>query len=213
MNAPKHPAAESLEPTVESRREDELYFRRLGVPYTADGLLKVLNAKRPKTALPIACHSLADLNATEAIPVLKSLADFPIADVKATSVLAVARLAGRAETPWLIECLTRKGTDKSYVAWALAAVADPLAYDAVTKWFEPILRKLERSPTADPRGSAIYAVAYLEQVAPFIPGASALLERFRIVAPSLESTVRLQLAHATHMFSHWKVRNEGVDHA
>jgi hypothetical protein len=208
MNVPRHPAAASLEPTVESRREDELYFRRLGVAYTPDALLKVLTEKKPKTALPIACHSLADQEATEAVPVLKGLVDFPIADVKASSVLAVARLAGRAETPWLIECLSRKGTDKSYVLWALAAVADPLASDAVTKWFEPILRRLERSPAADPRGSVIYAVAYLEQVAPVIPRASALLERFRTVAPSLESLVRLQLAHATHMFSHWKVKND-----
>ena len=208
MNAPQHPAAASLEPTVEGRGENELYFRRLGVAYTPDGLLEVLKARKPKTALPIACHGLADLNATEAVPVLKSLADFPIADVKASSVLAVARLAGRAETPWLIECLSRKGTDKGYVLWALAAVADPLAYTAVVTWFEPILRKLERSPAADPRGSAIYAVAYLEQVAPFIPEASALLEHFRTVAPSLEPPIRLQLAHATHMFSHWKVKND-----
>ena len=208
MNVPRHPAAASLEPTVESRREDELYFRRLGVAYTLDALLKVLTERKPKTALPIACHSLADQEATEAVPVLKGLVDFPIADVKASSVLAVARLAGRAETPWLIECLSRKGTDKSYVLWALAAVADPLASDAVTKWFEPILRRLERSPAGDPRGSVIYAVAYLEQVAPVIPRASALLERFRTVAPSLESLVRLQLAHATHMFSHWKVKND-----
>lgn len=208
MKPAQHPAAASLEPTVERRREDELYFRHLGIAYTPDGLLKVLKEKKPKTALPIACHSLADLNATEAVPVLKSLADFPIADVKATSVLAVARLAGRAETPWLIECLSRKGTDKGYVLWALAAVADSRAYDAVTKWFEPILRKLERNPAADPRGSVIYAVAYLEQVARFTPGAYALLERFRTVAPSLEHPVRLQLAHATHMFSHWTVKND-----
>jgi hypothetical protein len=208
MNAPQHPAAASLEPTVERRREDELYFRRRGVAYTPDGLLKVLREKKPKTALPIACHSLADLNVREAVPVLKSLADFPIADVKASSVLAVARLAGRAETPWLIECLSRKRTDKGYVLWALAAVADPRAYDAVTKWFEPILRKLERSPAADPRGSVIYAVAYLEQVAPFTPGAYALLERFRTVAPSLEHLIRLQLAHATDMFAHWKGEND-----
>ena len=45
--------------------------------------------------------------------VLKTLADYPVEDVRATSVLAVARLAGREETPWLVECLSRRGTLKS----------------------------------------------------------------------------------------------------
>jgi hypothetical protein len=90
------------------------YFRKLGVKYEADALIDLLRREKPKSAMPAACHSLADLNARHAVPVLKTLADYPVQDMKATSVLAVARLAGSEETPWLVECLSRKGTLKGY---------------------------------------------------------------------------------------------------
>jgi hypothetical protein len=104
-----HPSAASLVRDDEDVRGDMAYFRKLGIPYEPKSLVEVLTCHKPKSAMPIACHSLADMRAKEAIPVLKSLADFPIEDVKATSVLAVARLCGKDETPWLVECLTRKG--------------------------------------------------------------------------------------------------------
>src|SRR6185503_1104854 len=144
-----HPSAATLVRDGEDVREDMAYFRKLGIPYDPKSLIEVLTRHKPKSAMPVACHSLADMRAKEAIPVLKTLADFPMEDVKATSVLAVARLCGKDETPWLVECLTRKGTLKGYVLWALAAVADPMAYPAVKAWFAPQLRKLERNPEAD----------------------------------------------------------------
>lgn len=78
--------------------QDQAYFRRLGVAYDVQGLLGVLRGHKPRSAMPLACHALADLQATEALPVLKALADFSIQDVKATSVLAVARLCGADAT-------------------------------------------------------------------------------------------------------------------
>src|SRR5687768_3399147 len=126
-----HPAAAALLPFEERLEDDVSYFRKLGVKYEADALIDLLKREKPKSAMPVACHSLADLNARHAVPVLKTLADYPVEDVKATSVLAVARLAGSEETAWLVECLSRKGTLKSYVLWALAVVGDPAAYVAV----------------------------------------------------------------------------------
>ena len=141
-----HPTAEVLLPDEERITDDVSYFRKLGVKYEADALIGLLEREKPRSAMPAACHSLADLNAKHAVPVLKTLADYPVEDVKATSVLAVARLAGSEETPWLVECLSRKGTLKGYVLWALAAVGDPAAYGAVRAWFEKDLRKLESNP-------------------------------------------------------------------
>ena len=159
-----HPTSAMLLPFEGSVEDDMPYFRKLGVKYEADALIDLLKREKPKSAMPFACHSLADLNANHAVPVLKTLADYPIQDVKATSVLAVARLAGSDETQWLVECLSRKGTLKGYVLWALAAVGDPAAYGAVKTWFERHLRKLERNSNCDPLGNVMFAVAYLEQM-------------------------------------------------
>ena len=197
-----HPTFESLLFSLKTMKEDEVYYRRIGVAYTPEGLMKVLQDKKPKSAMPLVCHSLADIGATQAVPLLKSLVDFPIADVKAASVLAVARLAGKDETSWMIECLSRKGTDKTYVLWALAAVGDPLACEAVSKWFEPLLRKLEKNPEADPRGNAVFAIAYLEQIT--APKAADLVQRFQKIAESLPLSTRQQLANHTRIFSSWK---------
>lgn len=198
-----HPAAASLERDAEDVRSDMAYLRKLGIRYDTDALIDILTRQKPKAAMPAVCHSLADLGAREAIAPLKSLVDFPMEDVKASSVLAVARLCGKDETPWLVECLTRRGTLKGYVLWALAAVGDPAAYAAVKAWFVPQLAKLERTPEADSRGNVVFAVAYLEQVTQHYPEAGELLERFRRIAPQLRN-LHSELALFTRMFSAWK---------
>jgi hypothetical protein len=202
MTLPLHPAAASVEWVATRQPEDEAYFRKLSIAYTSEGLLGVLTNEKPKSAMPSACHGLANLKAFQALPVLKRLAAYPKSDVKACSVLAVARLAGKTETPWLVECLSLKGTDKGYVLWALAMGADPAAYHAVRAWFEPVLRKLERDPTSDSWGRHIHAVAYLEQVVHVNPEAQELLKRYRVVVPTLDCSQRNQLAGQTLMFSH-----------
>ncbi len=199
-----HPTAAGLLPFEERLESDRVYFRRLGVKYEAEALIDLLRREKPRSAMPVACHSLADLNARHAVPVLKTLADYPVEDVKATSVLAVARLAGREETAWLVECLSRKGTLKGYVLWALAAVGDPAAYGAVKAWFETLLRKLERDSTGDPRGNVVFAVAYLEQMTEHHPEVMELLDRFKGVAPKLPRHVRSQLGHFTRLFAEAK---------
>ena len=204
MTEELHPAAASLVPYEEGLRDDREYFRKLGVAYEADALIDLLKREKPKSAMPVACHSLADLNARHAVPILKTLADYPLQDVKATSVLAVARLAGREETPWLVECLSRKGTLKGYVLWALAAVADPAAYGPVKAWFEKQLRKLEKAPAVDPTGNVAFAVAYLEQMTDYHPEVLGLLDRLKAVAPVLPRNVRSELGQFTRMFAGWQ---------
>lgn len=196
-----HPAAATLESVNLQRLSDEMYFHHLGIPYVPEPLLKVLRERKPKTAIPAACHGLANLGAKEAIPELKALADFSKADVKATSVLAIARLGGHEETSWLTDCLSAQGTDKGYVMWALAAVGDPAAYGAVRHWFEPILKKLEKDPDSDRRGRSVFAIAYLEQITDAHPEAAALLKRFHTVVPSLDPSVRTQLAQFTRSYA------------
>ena len=201
-----HPTAAALLPYEERLEDDVSYFRKLGVKYEADTLVDLLKREKPKSAMPVACHSLADLNAKHAVPVLKTLADYPVEDVKATSVLAVARLAGREETAWLVECLSRKATLKGYVLWALAAVGDPAAYVAVRTWLERQLRKLERDPAGDPRGNVVFAVAYLEQMTEHHPEVTELLDRFKDVAPRLPGHVRSELGYFTRLFADGKTR-------
>jgi len=195
-----HPAAATLRPDVERFAEDAAYFRKLGVKYEADALIALLQRQKPRSAMPAACHSLADLNAGHAVPLLKTLADYPVQDVKATSVLAVARLAGRDETPWLVECLSRKGTDKGYVLWALAAVGDPAAYEGVEAWFEKRLRQLEKDPVRDTQTNAVFAVAYLEQTTSGHPEGVELLDRFQAIEPTLHRHVQTALTTFTRTY-------------
>ena len=196
-----HPTAALLLQYEERVNDDMSYFRKLGVKYEADALIDLLKREKPKSAMPVACHSLADLNAKHAVPVLKTLADYPVQDVKAASVLAVARLAGSDETPWLVECLSSKRTLKGYVLWALAAVGDPAAYGAVKTWFETHLRKLERNPTSDSLGTVVFAVAYLEQMTDQHPDVMGLLDRFKVVVPKLPRNIPSELGHFTRMFA------------
>ncbi len=204
-----HPTAAVLLPDDESVTDDMAYFRKLGVKYEVDALIDLLRREKPKSAMPAACHGLANLHATHAVPVLKTLADYPVQDVKASSVLAVARLAGSEETPWLVECLSRKGTLKGYVLWALAAVGDPAAYGAVKTRFEKDLRKLEGDPTGDSLGHVVFAVAYLEQMTERHPEVMGLLDRFTVVVPMLRGNVRSQLGVFTRMFAIPKKPREG----
>jgi hypothetical protein len=201
-----HPTAAALLPFEERLEDDASYFRKLGVKYEAGALIDLLRREKPRSAMPVACHSLGDMDAKQAVPVLKTLADYPVEDVKATSVLAVARLAGSEETAWLVECLSRKGTLKSYVLWALAAVGDPAAYGAVSTWFEKRLRQLEKNPAGDPRGNVVFAVAYLEQMTVHHPEVMELLDRFRAVAPKLPRSVRSELGHFTRLFADGKTK-------
>ena len=196
-----HPTAAALLPDDDRVNDDISYFRKLGVKYEADALIDLLKREKPKSAMPAACHSLADLSAKHAVPILKTLADYHVQDVRAASVLAVARLAGRDQTPWLVECLSRKGTLKGYVLWALAAVGDPAAYGAVKTWFEKHLRKLERDPTSDSLGNVVFAVAYLEQITEHHTEVTALLDRFTVVVPKLPRHFPSELGHFTRMFA------------
>lgn len=196
-----HPAAASLESVNQQRVSDEMYFRHLGIPYEPETLLNVLRERKPKTAMPAACHGLANLGAKEAIPELKALANFSKADVKATSVLAIARLGGRQEASWLADCLAANGTDSGYVMWALAAVGEPASYEAVRHWFEPILKKMEKDPNFDRRGRSVFAIAYLEQITDAHPEASVLLKRFHALVPSLDPVIRIQLTQFTRSYA------------
>lgn len=190
-----------LLPYEERLNDDMSYFRKLGVKYEADALIDLLKRGTPKSAMPVACHSLADLNAKHAVPALKTLADYPVEDVKAASVLAVARLAGSDETPWLVECLSMKRTLKGYVLWALSAAGDPAACGAVKTWFEKHLRKLERDPTSDSLGNVVFAIAYLEQMTEHHPEVIGLLDRFKVVVPKLPRNIPSELGHFTRMFA------------
>ncbi len=93
------------------------------------------------------------------------------------------------------------------VLWALAAVGDPAAYEAVRAWFEKLHRKLERDPTSDSPGNVVFAVAYLEQMTEHHAEVMGLLERFKGVAPKLPGNVRLDLGYFTQLFADGKSKH------
>ena len=89
-----HPSAAKLARDDEDVRDDMAYFRKLGIPYEPKSLIEVLTRHKPKSAMPIACHSLADMRAKEAIPVLKS---WPTSRFKTSRPLPFWQLLDSAE--------------------------------------------------------------------------------------------------------------------
>ena len=77
-----HPTAAMLLPYEERLKDNMSYFRKLGVKHEADALIDLLKREKPKSAMPVAWHSLADLNAKHAIPFLKTLAEYPVHDIR-----------------------------------------------------------------------------------------------------------------------------------
>jgi hypothetical protein len=118
---------------------------------TEDFLLRLIEEKKTKTDVYWSAIGLRSCGTKRCIPALKALADHPSQDVKSVAMLTIAQVAGDAETAYYVECLNnRQYRAKSYALWAIGAVGDSSALDAVHSYVQRSKKALSQ-PSFDPR--------------------------------------------------------------
>jgi len=86
---------------------------------------------------------LRDCGTGRSIPHLVAKLDYPMQDVKCTSILTIAHIAGAAETElYARTLLDPKYREKSYAMWAIRDAADERAVEAVISYFRKNLSKI-----------------------------------------------------------------------
>ena len=138
------------------------HFRRKKLEWTETYFLNVLATSEKKYDVYFATIALRDCGTERCIPALKAKLHYPMRDVKCTSILTIAHIAGPAETGLYAESLldpTYK--EKGYAMWAIGDAADERAIDAVLTYFKKNLAKL-RSGTLH-NGTVGYGFEYLHK--------------------------------------------------
>lgn len=131
----------SLEPT--SRSIIEEHFTRKKLKWEEDYFLRMLSSDK-RHDVYFAVIALRDCGTERSIAPLKSLLHHPMQDVKATSILTIAHIAGARETEFYAQALLDPAYPlKDYAMWALEDSADERAVDAVLQYFKANRSKLK----------------------------------------------------------------------
>jgi hypothetical protein len=119
------------------------HFRRKKLEWTEAYFVNVLETSEKKYDVYFATIALRDCGTERCIPALKAKLNYSMQDVKCTSILTIAHIAGARETSLYAESLldpTYK--EKGYAMWAICDAADERAVDAVLTYFKKNLAKL-----------------------------------------------------------------------
>ncbi|QDU83744.1 hypothetical protein Pla163_08450 [Planctomycetes bacterium Pla163] len=120
-------------------------IRRKDFEWSEAFFLSILEAPRTKMEVYWTVLALRDCGTAASVPALKELLYFPKQDVKACSVLTIALIAGASESKLYGDLLLDpKYSEKGYAMWAIAAVADHRAIDAVVAYFRKNTGKIRR---------------------------------------------------------------------
>ena len=121
------------------------HFRRKNLEWTEEYFLNVLDTSERKHDIYWAVLALRDCGTVRSIPHLVAKLDYPIQDVKCTSILTIAHLAGAAETELYARALLDpQYREKSYAMWAIRDAADERAVEAVISYFRKNLSKIRK---------------------------------------------------------------------
>ena len=104
------------------------HFRRKNLEWTEDYFLNVLESSDRKRDVYWAVLALRDCGTARSIPHLVAKLNYPMQDVKCTSILTIAHIAGPAETELYARALLDpKYREKGYAMWAIRDAADERA--------------------------------------------------------------------------------------
>jgi len=122
--------------SVNSRSIVEGHFKRKGLKWEEDFFLEML-ASANKHDVYFAVIALRDCGTYRSVEPLKGLLHHPMQDVKATSILTIAHIAGARETAFYVQALLDPAySPKTYALWAMEDCADERAADAVLQYFK-----------------------------------------------------------------------------
>lgn len=133
---------------------------RKHVAYDEPSLIRVLdNPQSGRMQVYWAVGALRDVGTQRCIPALKRMLHYPMRDVKDCSILTIAHIAGATETPFYIDALRDKRTQKAFPMWAIYDAADERAVPAVIEYL------LQNRKPFDPKRTLVQThmcgVAYL----------------------------------------------------
>jgi hypothetical protein len=119
------------------------YLRRKDFDWSEEFFLTVLETPRNRMEVYWAVIGLRACGTERSIPVLRELLHYPMADVKACSILTIAQIAGSAQTQLYADALLDpKYPEKDYALWAIWAVGDGNAVDAVVAYFKKNMSRI-----------------------------------------------------------------------
>jgi hypothetical protein len=122
--------------SISSRSIIEGHFKRKGLKWEEDFFLDML-ASANRHDVYFAVIALRDCGTDRSVGPLKGLLHHPMQDVKATSILTIAQIAGARETAFYAEALLDPAySQKIYALWAMNDCADERAADAVLQYFK-----------------------------------------------------------------------------
>ena len=156
--------------------------------WSEDFFIRLINENGSKMDVYWSVMALRDCGSGLAIQPLKMLASHPSQDVKATSILTIARIARSSETVYYAQqLLNPQYRAKSYALWAIAAYGDERAIDAVHQYVNKNRRKLS-IPSIDAR-ETYDIVSYLHRVLGATETAKLLAADYLFIRTSLAKSL------------------------
>ena len=126
------------------RQPIEHHFRRKKLVWSEEFFVNVLNTSDKKYDIYWAVLALRDCGTTGCISALKEKLTYPMQDVKCTTILTIAHIAGAEETDFYAEMLSSPDyREKSYAMWAIKDAADHRAIKPVLAYFKKNYSKLK----------------------------------------------------------------------
>jgi hypothetical protein len=120
-----------------TREAIQHHFRRKDLVWSEGYFVNVLKTSEKKHDIYWAVLALRDCGTKSAIPALKEKLNYPMQDVKCTSILTIAQIARADETLLYAEALSSSEyREKGYAMWAIRDAADDRAIDAVLAYFK-----------------------------------------------------------------------------
>ena len=166
----------------------ERHFRRKNLEWTEDYFLRALDSSS-KYDVYWAVLALRDCGTIRSIPALKAKLDHSMRDVKSTSILTIAHIAGASETLFFAEALLSPSyREKGYAMWALRDAADGRAVESVLAYFRKNMAKLRRGELVN--GTLADGLEYLGRHGSEQPATRALFLQVRSVWDHLPSGER-----------------------
>ena len=136
------PIFPSLTGTAQDYSTERAYFKSKKIEYSEDALIDVINHSTRRYDLYWASIALREIGTLKCIEPMKKLIFHPMQDIKCTSILTIAMIAGSDETLFYASALLDpKYREKGYALWALLEAGNVLGIDAVIQHLHKILAR------------------------------------------------------------------------
>jgi len=128
----------------QTKKAIQHHFGRKNLVWEEAYFIEVLETSENKHDIYWAVLALRDCGTTNCIPHLKEKLTYPMQDVKCTSILTIAHIAGASETPFYAQALLNpEYREKGYAMWVINDAADSRAVEAVLAYFKKNRSKLK----------------------------------------------------------------------